>query len=293
MASMKEIKRRRTSIQSTEQITKAMKLVSTVKLQKARVKAEQSKPYFSLMYETISSILEKSENINHKYLEKKEGKKAVIVITSNRGLAGGYNNNIIKLVSSNFDVENTLIYAIGKKGKDALDKKGFSILGDFSDVMNEPMYQDATDITKLLLQDFSDGKISDIYIAYTTFKNTVVHVPTLLHLLPIANKEVKENFEETVGLDSESKGPKALMNYSPNEDEVLEAIVPSYLASIIFGAFTQALASENGARMNAMDNATNNARELIDKLGLQYNRARQGAITQELTEIVAGANAIN
>ena len=132
MASMKEIKRRRTSIQSTEQITKAMKLVSTVKLQKARVKAEQSKPYFSLMYETISRVLGKSENINHKYLNSKAGKKAVIAITSNRGLAGGYNNSIIKLVNSNFDTEDTIIYAIGKKGKDVLERRGYEIKADYS-----------------------------------------------------------------------------------------------------------------------------------------------------------------
>lgn len=292
MASMKEIKRRRTSIQSTEQITKAMKLVSTVKLQKARVKAEQSKPYFSLMYETISRILLKSQNINHKYLKSKSGKKAVIVITANRGLAGGYNNSIIKLVSANFNTEDTLIYAIGKKGRDGLERRAYNIAGDYSEVINEPLYQDAVDISKKLLEDFEKGEISDIYIAYTVFKNTVVHVPTLLHLLPIVTDEVKENFEETTGLE-ENKASKAIMDYSPNEEEVLNAIVPKYMSSIIFGALSQALASENGARMNAMDNATNNARELIDKLGLQYNRARQGAITQELTEIVAGANAIN
>ncbi len=291
MASMKEIKRRRTSIQSTEQITKAMKLVSTVKLQKARVKAEQSKPYFSLMYETISAILAKSENIDHKYLQAGAGKKAVIVIASNRGLAGGYNNNVIKLVSGAFQPEDTLIYAIGKKGKDGLERRGFAIAGEYSEVINEPLYQDAADITTELLYAFERGEISDIYIAYTNFKNTVVHIPTLLHLLPVAEEELKGNFEESTGLE-ESKGPRALMNYAPNEEEVLNAIVPKYLASIIFGALGQAVASENGARMNAMDNATNNAQELIEKLGLQYNRARQGAITQELTEIVAGANAI-
>ena len=292
MASMKEIKRRRTSIQSTEQITKAMKLVSTVKLQKARVKAEQSKPYFSLMYETISRVLGKSENINHKYLNSKAGKKAVIAITSNRGLAGGYNNSIIKLVNSNFDTEDTIVYAIGKKGKDGLERRGYEIKADYSEVINEPLYQDAADITTELLRAFEKGEISDIYIAYTVFKNTVVHVPTLLHLLPIQADELKGNFEETTGLEEKSPA-KAIMNYSPNEEEVLNAIVPKYMSSIIFGALGQAHASENGARMNAMDNATSNAKELIDKLGLQYNRARQGAITQELTEIVAGANAIN
>lgn len=284
MASMKEIKRRRNSIQSTEQITKAMKLVATVKLQKARLKAEQSKPYFTLMYDTISSMLSKSLNIGHKYLVPGEqGKKAVIAVTANRGLAGGYNNNIVKLVSSSFNKDEAKIYSIGKKGKDGLERKGFEIAGEYHNVIEEPMYQDATDITTELLYAFERGEISEIYIAYTEFKNTVVHIPRLLKLLPISidNIQMQEDDKD-----------KAIMNYSPNEEEVLNAIVPKYMASIIYGALQQALASENGARMTAMDNATNNADELIEKLGLQYNRARQGAITQELTEIVAGANAI-
>lgn len=291
MASMKEIKRRRNSIQSTEQITKAMKLVSTVKLQKARVKAEQSKPYFTLMYETISSMLAKSSNIDHKYLKSGEnGKTAVIVVTSNRGLAGGYNNSIIKAVAAKFNPDTSLIYAIGKKGREGLERRKFNIAGDYSEVINEPLYQDASQLTKTLLNEFQNGNIKDIYIAYTVFKNTVVHIPTILRLLPILTEDISSESEGALR-DEENKA-KAIMNYSPNEDEVLNAIVPKYMASIIFGALEQAVASENGARMNAMDNATNNARELIDKLGLQYNRARQGAITQELTEIVAGANAV-
>ncbi|MDO4788874.1 MAG: ATP synthase F1 subunit gamma [Johnsonella sp.] len=289
MASMKEIKRRRNSIQSTKQITKAMKLVATVKLQKSRAKAEKSKPYFTLMYETIGSILTKSENLKHQYLESREGgKKAVIVITSNRGLAGGYNNNVIRMVEANVGKEEALIYAIGKKGKDALERHGYSIAGDYAEVMNEPMYTDAADLTKVLLQAFEKGEISQIYLAYTNFKNTVVHIPVFLKLLPLSAEEIREETKA----DEEGSKSRALMNYSPNEEEVLGAVVPKYLSSLIFGALQQAVAAENGARMNAMENATNNADELIDKLSLQYNRARQGAITQELTEIVAGANAI-
>lgn len=292
MASMKEIKRRRASIQSTGQITKAMKLVSTVKLQKSRVKAEASKPYYTLMYETIGSILEKSSNLNHMYLNKKEGgKKAVIVITGNRGLAGGYNNNIIKLVQSKVDAKDAVIYAIGKKGKDGLERRGYPIVGDYPEVINEPEYQDASEITKILLGSLKKGEISEIYLVYTGFKNTVVHIPTFLKLLPITKEDMKKNAYEANGVEEIKH--RAMMNYSPNEEEVLDAIVPKYLSSVIFGALQQSVASENGARMTAMENATSNAEELIEKLGLQYNRARQGAITQELTEIVAGANAIN
>ena len=294
MASMKEIKRRRASIQSTSQITKAMKLVSTVKLQKSRSKAEQSKTYFTLMHETISSILEKSSGLDHKYLKlNKTGKKAVIVITANRGLAGGYNNNIIKLVSSKLDKNDTLVYSIGKKGEDGLKRKGYEIVGEYPEIINSPLYQDASDITKLLLDEFEKGIVSEIYLAYTGFKNTVVHIPTFLKLLPISSKDIDFNSEQANGVEKTEHSYKSQMNYSPNEEEVLNAIVPKYMASIIFGALQQSVASENGARMTAMENATNNAKELIEELGLSYNRARQGAITQELTEIVAGANAIS
>ncbi len=289
MASMKEIKRRRSSIQSTKQITKAMKLVSTVKLQKARQRAEKSKPYFMLIYDTIASILTRSTNLEHRYLRKNEGgKAAVITITSNRGLAGGYNNNIIRLTEHSFKKDEVLIYSIGKKGKDALERHGYSIAGDYAEVMNEPLYTDAAEITSVLLKEYEKGGISAIYLAYTNFKNTVVHLPTLIKLLPLSADEMKQSPEEENG----TAKSEALMNYSPNEEVVLDAIVPKYISSIIFGALKQAAAAENGARMNAMENATNNADELIEKLSLQYNRARQGAITQELTEIVAGANAI-
>ena len=287
MASMKEIKRRRGSIQSTRQITKAMQLVSTVKLQKTRTRAEEAKPYFSLMYDTMFSILSKSNNMNHRFVKTSnegEGKKAIIVISSNRGLAGGYNNNIAKLVETSFSKEEALIYAIGKKAKETLERRGYEVLGEYNEVILDPMYQDAVDITKKLLSDYEEGKISEIYVVYTHFKNTVVHIPTLKKLLPISLDEAeKEEGKEKSTL---------LMNYAPNEEEVLEAIVPKYISAIIYGSLQQAIASENGARMNAMENATNNADELIDKLLLRYNRARQGAITQELTEIVAGANAI-
>lgn len=284
MASMRDIKRRRASIQSTQQITKAMKLVSTVKLQKSRTKAEASRPYSDMMYATIGSMLRKSGNIDHKYLRPSGSKrKAVIAITSNRGLAGGYNSSIVKLLagSSETPVEDTWIYAIGRKGRDGLVRKGYKIQRDYSDVINEPMYRDAADLTVELLDEFSRGEIGEIYLAYTSFKNTVVHIPKLIKLLPV---EMDLPAEESNTL---------LMNYEPNEDEVLSAIIPKYMSSLIYGALLEAVASENGARMTAMDSATSNAEEMIDSLSLQYNRARQDSITQELTEIIAGANAIS
>ncbi len=288
MASMRDIKRRKASIQSTGQITKAMKLVSTVKLQRSRNKAESSKPYFNLMYDTIAGMLKKSGNMNHKYLRSGDSrKKAVIVITSNRGLAGGYNNNIVKLVSGDpaLAVEDVKLYVIGRKGRDGLARRGYEVAKDYSEVINEPLYQDAADLTKELLEAFGRNEIGEIYLAYTSFKNTVVHIPKLVKLLPFT-------MEEQTGESGENKA-QALMNYEPNPEEVLDRIIPNYMSSLIYGALLEAVASENGARMTAMDSATNNAEEMIGKLELQYNRARQGSITQELTEIIAGANAIS
>lgn len=286
MASMRDIKRRKESIQSTGQITKAMKLVSTVKLQKAKSRAENSLPYFNYMYQTVSSMLKKSATLSHPYLNAGSSpKKAVIVITSNRGLAGGYNSNIIKLVTgSGIAKEDAVIYAVGRKGRDALARRGYEIAADYSEVMNEPMFKDAVDIGREVLGAFAAGKVGEIYIAYTVFKNTVVHIPTFLKLLPVAVGDGEEGKEAEPDL--------TLMNYEPAAEEALNLIIPKYINSLIYGALVQALASENGARMQAMDAATSNADEMISSLSLLYNRARQSSITQELTEIIAGANAI-
>lgn len=285
MASMRDIKRRRDSIHSTGQITKAMKLVSTVKLQKAKAKAENSRPFFNMMYETVCNILAKSDNVQHKYLVAGESdKKGIIVVTANRGLAGGYNTNVTKLVlGSELTPENSVVYAVGRKGKDILARKNFQIRSDYSDVINEPLYTDAMNICKEVLEAFTKGEIGEIYLAYTSFKNTVVHEPRLIKLLPIDSSE----------LNSEGDKNSIPMNYEPDEEEVLDIIIPKYMTSLIYGALVESVASENGARMQAMDSATSNAEEMIANLSLKFNRARQASITQELTEIIAGAQAIS
>ena len=285
---MRDIKRRKSSIQSTQQITKAMKLVSTVKLQRAKANAEKSDDYFRCMYSTVQSILARTQNLEHRYLKPGEGgKKAVIVITSNRGLAGGYNSNVIKLITrGELADEDLCIYAIGKKGKEAL-QKSYEIKADYSAAIDEPAYAEAMLICKDVLNAFAEGEISEIYLAYTAFKNTVVHIPTLLKLLPV------EVAKEEDGKEEQEVADKALMNFEPEDEEALELIIPKYITSLIYGGMVEAVASENGARMQAMDSATSNAEEMIDNLTLLYNRARQGSITQELTEIIAGANAIS
>ena len=286
MASMRDIKRRKSSIQGTQQITKAMKLVSTVKLQRARNNAERSKAYFDCMYNTVNSILSRVGHVEHKYLlPGKSPKKAVIVITSNRGLAGGYNSNVVKLITRNesFNKEDVVIYAVGNKGREALARNGYEIKEDLPEIIEEPAYADAMQLSARLLAAFAADEIGEIYLAYTSFKNTVSHVPTLLKLLPVEiDSTSEENKQESA----------AIMNFEPEDVEALDMIVPKYITSLIYGAMMEAVASENGARMQAMDNATSNAEEMISDLSLKYNRARQGSITQELTEIIAGAEAL-
>ena len=287
MASMRDIKRRKSSISSTQQITKAMKLVSTVKLQKAKNRAEQTDPYFNYMYKTVSSMLARSGNIDHPYLTAGDSKKkAVVVITSNRGLAGGYNSNIVKLITgSDFDKEDLDIYAVGGKGAETLERRGYHIADLQTEMMEAPTYPDAASLCNRVLDAFTSGEVGEIYLAYTHFKNTVSQEAKLIKLLPV---EIEPDSEENQASDS-----NILMNYEPNEEEALDMIIPKYVTSLFYGALVEAVASENGARMQAMDSATSNAEEMISDLSLKYNRARQGSITQELTEIIAGANAIS
>lgn len=289
MASMRDIKRRKGSIQSTQQITKAMKLVSTVKLQRAKQNAERSKAYFDCMYATVKNMLAKAGNLDHRYLRPGESeKKAVVVITSNRGLAGGYNSNITKLITKGeLKKEDLLIYAIGKKGKDTLARNGYTIAEENSEIVEEPAYADAMQLAGRLLDSYARGEIGEIYLAYTRFKNTVSHEPTLIKLLPV------EISGDTEAVQEEKGAARAQMGFEPEDDEALDLIIPKYVTSLIYGGLIEAVASENGARMQAMDSATSNAEEMIADLTLKFNRARQGSITQELTEIIAGAEAIS
>lgn len=281
MASMREIKRRRGSIQSTQQITKAMKLVSTVKLQRARQRAEQAKAYFHGMYDTMHSILGQAGEIDSPYLKKQaDGNIGIVVVTSNGGLAGGYNTNLIRLVAERKEPKEKLrLYTVGRKGQEVFASRGYEIGKDFSQIIEEPTYEGAKELGQILLEDYRKGVITEVYLAYTEFVNTVTQVPKMLKILPFE----KEDFPKEI---------LTPMNFEPGEEEAISLLVPKYVASMLYGAFVESVASEHGARMQAMESATKNAEELMEELELQYNRARQGAITQELTEIIAGAEAI-
>lgn len=299
MASMRDIKRRKGSIQSTQQITKAMKLVSTVKLQRAKQRAEASRPYFENMYATVRSILSRTGSSEHRFLKGNgSARKGILLITGNRGLAGGYNSNVVKLVTqSGFAKEEVVLYTLGRKGREALERHGYRVKKDYSELIEEPAYAQAMSVQCDVLADYASGEIGEIYLAYTYFKNTVVHEPKLIKLLPVEHGDLSQPdvmLEHPASADAKQREyDRAVMSFEPNDEEALELLIPKYVSSMIFGGMVEAVASENGARMQAMDSATDNAEEMIEDLTLLYNRARQGSITQELTEIVAGAEAIS
>lgn len=260
-----------------------MKLVATAKLQKAKEKAAETRPFFHKMHETIGSILGQSQHVSHPFLTEREVKRrGYIVMTSNRGLAGGYNSNLVKMVSREAEKTSSSVVAIGRKGADSLRRNGFEVVATYNDVIEQPMYRDAVHIGERLLDMYRDGLIDEVYVAYTAFKSTLVQEATLLKVLPV----------DISTFDTTEKKVSDMMSYEPSAEEVLEQVVPKYINSMIFGALRESVASEHGARMTAMDSATENASEMIDKLSLEYNRARQASITQELSEIVGGAEAL-
>ena len=195
----------------------------------------------------------------------------------------GHKYYCMNLFRYDFKKEDLDIYALGSKGYDALSRRGYNIKENRSDIMDDPTYEDAMKLCKVVLDSFANGEIGEIYLAYTHFKNTVTHIPTLVKLLPV----------DTEGMGEVEEDDNVMMNFEPSTEEALDLVIPKYVTSLFYGALVESVASENGARMQAMDSATSNADEIISDLTLKFNRARQGAITQELTEIIAGANAIN
>lgn len=286
MASMRDIKRRIKSVGSTQQITKAMNLVSASKLQKAKGELAKTKPFYEETFRVIGNVINNSKGIHHPYLEAKEGGKTLIIlVTSDRGLCGGYNANINKLVAHFSEKKDVEFVIVGSKGRDYFKRRGGTIIKTHLGVSEKPTYEVAKTIGELALEQFVSGDFSEVYLAYTEFITTLSHEPKLRRLLPVDTSEFEsENAEEENKL--------SLMSYEPDEDEVLSYMVPKYINTTIFGGLIDSATCQQAARMTSMDSATENAYSMIDSLTLQYNRARQGAITQEITEIVSGANAL-
>lgn len=281
---MKDIKRRIKSIESTGQITKAMELVASSKLRKAKERAAAAAPFFETLYETICDISSNNLELSSVYTKPREVKRSLyIVIAGDRGLAGGYNSNVLKLANAAMVASGheSAVIAIGKKAVEHYEKRG-QLTAGFAGVAETLDQIKVSQIASIAVSMFKKGEVDEIFLYYTEFVSALSQVASSLKVLPL--------------YDISSKSPKkdkkqSLVTYEPSPEGVFNAIVPEYISGILYGAVVESFAAEQGARRTAMESASDNAEEIITKLSLIYNRARQAAITQEISEIVSGASA--
>ncbi len=286
MASVRDIKNRIKSVNSTQQITKAMNLVAAAKLQSAKKRQQSTRPFFSTTERVIASVVKNSKGINHPFLTEREGKRvAIISISSDRGLCGAYNSNVSKEVLHFIDGKEEHILTIGNKARDFFKRRNKNIIETFTGISEKPTYEEAKKIGEQVLDLYLKGEVDEVHIGYTEFITTLNQEPRIKKLLPVD----VSSFEES---ETDDSADNSLMRYEPDEEVVLSYLVPKYITTFIYGALVESAACEQASRMTSMDNATENATSMIDSLTLKMNRARQGAITQEITEIVSGANAL-
>jgi len=277
--STKEIKNRIRSMESTKQITKAMEMVASSKLRRAQARVQSSRPYFETLYSTINDIVDTNRDFSSPYLTKRPIRKAAyIVIAGDRGLAGGYNSNVLKLVMSEIEGKDVTVLPIGKKAVDYFNAHKVPVMAVNYAEAESVSLGDCFSMAKQLAKRFLAGEFDEIYIAYTNFVSVLSQTPAVLRLLPLIREYTGR--EGTVQSD---------IVYEPGCVEAFDAIVPEYLGGVVYGALCESRASEQAARRTAMDSASQNADEMIADLSLKFNRARQAAITQEITEIIAGS----
>ncbi len=282
-ANMKAVKLRIKSVQSTMQITKAMELVASSKLRKAKERSENCRPYFEELYETLKTIAAGNTDFSSVYAKNPTSEKVVyVVIAGDRGLAGGYNSNLFKCIEADAKGKEYAVLPIGKKAVEYFKRRGKDILTEeFAEIASIDV-ADCFEISRMLCKEFAKDSVGSIRLVYTEFVSMLSQVPHAVPVLPLTELVESENRESV----------RNLILYEPNSSEVFDAIVPEYLAGVIYGAVCDSLASEQAARRTAMESATSNAEDMIDTLNLHYNRARQASITQEITEIVGGAEGV-
>ena len=274
----KQIKTRIRSMESTKQITKAMEMVAASKLRRAQAQVLNSRPYFEILYSTITGIVESNRDFSSPYLVKRPVNKVMyIVIAGDRGLAGGYNSNVLKLVESQIQGLDCTVFPIGKKAVDYFAAHNIPAVTQNYAVASDITIGDCFSIAKQLSKAYRRGEFDEIRVAYTNFVSVLSQTPESRVLLPLIPK------------NDEKAASQSEIIYEPGCEEVFDAIVPEYLGGILYGALCESRAAEQAARRSAMDSATQNAEEMIADLSLKFNRVRQAAITQEITEIVAGS----
>ena len=284
-ANLKDIKRRIKSVESTMQITKAMELVASSKLRRAKEKAERAEPFFNMLYQMMCQIVAESGDFQSTFLQHHTGGAVLLIaIAGDRGLAGGFNSNVFKQVQIRMEELQTagresVVIAIGRKAVEYFQRRNVRILAEFENIGEDITVYKALDIAERIVTLYEKGDIQAVELIYTNYVSPLVQEAHHMHVMPV------EHLEHAPG------GYHALTTYEPSPEAVFDALIPKYLAGMLYCAVIESFAAEQAARRLAMENATDNATEMITDLSLVYNRARQSAITQEITEIVSGANA--
>lgn len=291
MASLREIRSRIKGVKSTQQITKAMKMVAAARLRRAQEKANASKPYAVKIKEILANVVKNVPNLDHPLLQEREVKKvAYFVVSSDKGLAGSYTSNILKEAVRQVGSaeEQAALVTIGRKAQEFFKRRRYTVDNEYMGFSERPTYQHAVNIANEMTSKFISGEYDEINLVYTKFYSPLHQEPTTIKVLPVEAPVVDETHIE------EPKGPQDIREYifEPSAQAALENLVPRYLEITIYAALMQSAASELGARMTAMSSATDNAQELISKLTLNYNKVRQAGITREISEIVGGAEAL-
>ena len=291
MANMTEIRSRMKSIQETMKITNAMYLISSTKLREAREKLDATAPYFELLQSTIKDILFHSPDINHTFFDQRkkikpeDKKRGYVVMTADKGMAGAYNHNVLKLAQERLAQGNdNTLFVIGQMGRKYFTKKNVRIDMEFLYTAQDPSMWRARNIAETLVDLYRKEKLDEIYIIYTKMVTPLKAEPEIIQILPLK----RQSFEE---MNVELEKYHKIADYSPSPKVVMDHLVPNYVKGLIYGALVESFSSEQNARMMAMQGATESAKDMIRELSLLYNRARQAAITQEITEIVSGAKA--
>lgn len=280
---MKDIKRRIKSVQSTMQITKAMELVASSKMRRAKERALAARPYFNAMYQTVVRLAQATRENDSVYMRRREVKNSLfIVVAGDRGLAGGYNANVFKLAAAEMQGKNAKVVTIGKKAQEHYAKRSWPVLADYSGIAETMKISDTHPIVSEMLDQFRSAKVDEVFLCYTEFVSPLQQEAKCLQLLPLRPDDGAQ----------EKAGSRVLTEYDPSPEAVFDAVIPEYLYGVLYGAVVESYCSEQSARRMAMEAASDNAGEMIENLNLSYNRARQAAITQEITEIVAGSGGV-
>ncbi len=286
MPGMRDIKRRIRSVHNTQQITKAMKMVAAAKLRRAQANLLAARPYTDKLVDVMSRLVGAiDEGYSHPLIDiRDEGKIAYVVLAGDKGLCGGYNHNVIKKnenLLNEHSYDNKGLVTVGRKSKEYFARRSVDIIEDYVDLGDVPDFIQARELAREIVRLYKENDLQKVYLTYTQFKSAISQTPKSVQLLPVETDN-----------DSKTESKQVDYIYEPNEVEILDVLLPRYVETVVYRAVLESKASEHGSRMTAMSSATDNASEMIDKLTLSFNRARQAAITNEITEIVGGADAL-